>query len=182
MGQRGLLWVIALSALALLLVFVAQHFDEYLRRTLESKINQRLHGYSVSIGHAHVNPFGLALTLRDGVIRQQAHPDPPVADIPRIEASVEWKELLHFHLVANALFDHPRIHVNLPQLREEDRDRVKIQDRGWQDALEAIYPFKMDLFRLRNGTITYVEKGDGRPLRLRGLNIEADDHPPSRRT
>ena len=77
LGRRGLLWVILAAAVVLLAVFIAHHFDEYLRRTLEAKINQRLHGYHVTLGHAHLNPFGLGLTLEQTVIRQDANPEPP---------------------------------------------------------------------------------------------------------
>ncbi|HKI01700.1 MAG TPA: DUF748 domain-containing protein [Thermoanaerobaculia bacterium] len=175
LGRRGLLWTIALCSLALLLLFVAQHFDEYLRRTLETKINQRLHGYAFSLGGAHLNPFGLALTLERGVIRQQANPEPPVADIPRLTASVEWREILHGHLVANARFDGPRIHVNLPQLRQEDRDQVDVQNRGWQQALESIYPLKFNLLEVSDGDIVYIDEDPERPLHISRWNLSASN-------
>lgn len=175
MGQRGLLWVIAISALALLLLFVARHFDEYLRRTLEAKINQRLQGYSVSLGHAHVSPFGLSLTLEQAVIRQRANPEPPVADIPRLTASVEWKEILHGHLVANALFVRPRVHLNLLQLRQENRDKVDVQDRGWQQAFQSIYPLKFNLVEIRDGDIVYIDVDPKRPLQVSHWNLTASN-------
>jgi hypothetical protein len=175
LGRRGLLWVIALAGLALIVLFVARHFDEYLRRTLESKINQRLHGYSVQLGGAHLSPFGLALTLERAVIRQQANPEPPVADIPRLTASVEWREVLHRHLVANAVFDGPRIHVNLPQLREEDRDRTDMQDRGWQQALESIYPLKFNLVEIHDGDVVYIDEDPKRPFHISQWSLTASD-------
>ncbi|HEX9945027.1 MAG TPA: DUF748 domain-containing protein [Thermoanaerobaculia bacterium] len=175
LGQRGLLWVIAVSALALLLLLVARHFDEYLRRTLEAKINQRLHGYTVSLGHAHLNPLGGALTLERLVIHQDAYPEPPVADLPRLTASVEWKEVLHGHLVANATFDRPRVHVNLKQLRQENRDKVDVEDRGWQQALESIYPFKFNLIEVRNGDVIYIDEDPERPLHVSQWNFSAEN-------
>ncbi len=175
MSQRGLLWVVAVSALALLLLFVARHFDEYLRRTLETKINQRLHGYSVSLGGAHLSPFGLALTLERAVIRQQANPEPPVADVPRLTASVEWKEILRGHLVANALFVRPRVHLNLPQLQQENRDKVDVQDRGWQQAFQSIYPLKFNLVEIRDGDIVYIDVDPKRPLHVSHWNLTASN-------
>jgi uncharacterized protein DUF748 len=175
LGERGLLWIIALSALALLAFFVARHFDEYLRRTLETKINQHLHGYSVRVGHAHLNPFGGALTLERLIIRQDANPQPPVADLPRLTASVEWREVFHGHLVADAVFDQPRVHINLPQLRQEDRDKVKVQDRGWQQALESIYPFKFNLVEVHNGDLVYIDADPKRPLHVSRWNFTAEN-------
>ena len=175
LGERGLLWVIAIAGLLLLALFVARHFDEYLRRTLESKINQRLHGYSASIGHAHLSPLGLSVTLERAVIRQQANPQPPVADLPSLTASVEWRQILHGHLVADATFDRPRVHINLPQLRKEARDQVKLTDRGWQDALEAIYPLKFNLVEVHNGDLVYIDVDPQRPLHVSRWNFVASN-------
>lgn len=171
--QRTILWWVLAAALLLIVVIVSRHFDEFLRRTLEAKMNQRLTGYTVTLGGAHLSPFNLSLTLRDGVIRQQAHPDPPVAAIPRLTASVEWRELLNFHLVANAMFDRPSVHVNLPQLQEENKDEVDVEDRGWQDALQSIYPLKFNLIQVREGQIVYVDEDPKRPLEISHWNLTA---------
>lgn len=175
LGRRGILWLALIAAVLLILVLVAQHFDEYLRRTLEAKINQRLHGYHVTLGHAHLNLFGLGLTLEQAVIRQDANPDPPVAEIPRLTTSVEWREILGGHLVADAVFDGPRVHVNLPQLHQEDRDQVKMQDRGWQQAMESIYPLKFNLVRVRDGDLVYIDTDPKRPLHISHWNVTASN-------
>ena len=172
-SQRGLLWTLLIASLALLVLFVASHFDEYLRRTLEAKINQRLKGYTVTLGHAHLSPLGLSLTLGQLVIRQQANPQPPVAALPRLTASVEWREILRGHLVADAVFESPRVHLNLEQLRQEDRDKVEVQDRGWQEALESIYPLKFNTIRVRNGDLVYIDEDPERPLHISRWNFTA---------
>ncbi|HWM92366.1 MAG TPA: DUF748 domain-containing protein [Thermoanaerobaculia bacterium] len=172
-GQRKLLWVLLAASLALLILFIASHFDEYLRRTLEAKVNQRLKGYTVSIGHAHLSPFGLSLTLERLVIRQQGNPQPPVAALPKLTASVEWREILRGHLVADAVFDRPRVHVNLAQLRKEDQDEVEVEDRGWQEALESIYPLKFNMIQVRNGDLVYIDEDPDRPLHISRWNFAA---------
>jgi hypothetical protein len=175
LGRRGILWIALIAAVVLILVVVAQHFDEYLRRTLEAKVNQKLHGYHVTLGHAHLNPFGLALTLEQAVIRQDANPDPPVADIPRLTTSVEWGGIFSGHLVADAVFDQPRVHVNLPQLKVEAKDQVKMQDRGWQQALESIYPLKFNLMQVRDGDLVYIDEDPKRPLHISHWNATASN-------
>jgi len=174
-GRRGLLWLAAAGAVALILVLVASHFDEYLRRNLEAKMNQHLKGYTVSVGHAHLNPFTFSLTLQQLVIRQQANPEPPVADVPRLKTSVEWRELLTFHLVADAVFDQPRVHVDLPQLLAENRDPTKIRDRGWQQALESIYPLKFNLVAVNDGDVVYVDTDPQHPLHISHWNLNASN-------
>jgi len=175
LSRRGLLWVILAAGLVLLIAFIAHYFDEYLRRTLEGKINQRLHGYTVSLGHAHVSPLGLSLTLRDAVIRQNANPNPPVADVPRLKASVEWREILSGHLVADAVFDRPRVHIDLTQLRQEAKDPVKMKDRGWQQAFESIYPLKFNQVQVREGDLVYIDVDPKRPLHISRWNAMASN-------
>jgi hypothetical protein len=175
LGERGLLWILLIATLGLLVLFVASHFDAYLRRTLEAKINQRLTGYSVTLAHAHLSPLGLSLTLQGLVIRQQANPNPPVADLPRLTASVEWREILRGHLVADAIFDQPRVHVNLTQLRQEDRDKVEVQDRGWQQALESIYPLKFNEVQVRSGDLVYIDTDPEHPLHISRWNFRASN-------
>ncbi|HEX4961556.1 MAG TPA: DUF748 domain-containing protein [Thermoanaerobaculia bacterium] len=174
-GRRGLIWLAVLGVVALILVLVASHFDEYLRRTLEAKMNQHLKGYTVSVGHAHLNPFSFSLTLKELVIRQQANPEPPVADVPRLKMSVEWTQLLTFHLVGDAVFNQPRVHVNLPQLLAESRDPTKVRERGWQQALESIYPLKFNLVAVRDGDVVYVDEDPSKPLHISHFNLTASN-------
>jgi hypothetical protein len=175
LGRRGLLWVVLAAALVLLIALIAHSFDEYLRRTLEGKINQKLHGYHVALGHAHLSPLGLGLTLRQVVIRQDANPEPPVASIPRLKTSVEWGAVLTGHLVADAVFDRPQVHVNLPQLKEEAKDSTKLKDRGWQQAFESIYPLKLNLMQVRDGDLVYIDSDPKRPLHVSHWNAAASN-------
>jgi hypothetical protein len=175
LGRRGLLWVILAAMLLLVVALVAHSFDEYLRRTLEGTINRRLHGYHVALGHAHLSPLGLSLILRDAVIRQDANPEPPVADIPRLKASVEWSSILRGHLVADAVFLRPRVHIDLPQLRQEARDPVKMKDRGWQQAFESIYPLKFNRIEVKEGDLVYIDTDPGRPLHISRWNALASN-------
>jgi hypothetical protein len=175
LGRRGLLWVLGLALLALALLFAVSRFDGYLRRTLEAKINQHLRGYTVSLGHAHLSPLGLSLTLREAVIRQQANPEPPVADIQRLKISVEWRQILTGHLVSDAVFVQPRVHVNLPQLRQESRDRMSLKDRGWQQAFESIYPLKVDHLEVRDGSVVYIDEDPRKPFEISHLNLAASN-------
>ncbi|HEY7869083.1 MAG TPA: hypothetical protein VIF59_07640, partial [Methylomirabilota bacterium] len=77
--RRLLIAVIALVALVTLAATSLFFSDEPLRRYTEAKINARLKGYSATIGSLDYNPVSFSLDLRDIVIVQDEHPDPPVA-------------------------------------------------------------------------------------------------------
>jgi hypothetical protein len=163
-------------AVILVLAYVAAFLvDEPIRRQVESQMNARLKGYSVRLGSADFHPINLAIDFRNLVVRQDANPDPPVADIHRLNASVEWRSLLHLRLVGNVVIDQPAVHVNLNHLQQEVKEKVPPQDRGWQDALEATYPLKINAVDIRNATVTYVDRVPGEPLRLHDLDIRLEN-------
>jgi Domain of Unknown Function (DUF748) len=169
----GLLLVAVAMAVILVLEYGSRFGDEPLRRQLEAKMNQQMHGYSVHLGHAHGGPLRLSLTLRDVVVRQLAHPEPPLARIPRLHMSVQWHSLLARHLVGDAVFDQAQLHLNVDQLHEEKMKQLKLGQRGWQAALESIYPLKFDTMQVRDGSLVYVDGDLARPFEITGWNLTA---------
>ena len=162
--------LIGLGILIALIVIASFFVDEPLRRTIESQMNARMKGYTAHIERLRFHPLGFGVTLYNTTLSQDAHPDPPVLDVERLDASVEWKALLHARLVANFRFQEPKLHVDIVHLREEAKDPTPLQEHGWQDALEAIYPLKIDELRIVDGQAVYIEKGAA-PLRV--TNIDA---------
>ena len=138
-------------------------------------MNERLIGYHTWLGHAHVQLLSGTLTLNGLVVKQDAHPTPPVAVLPQMKFSIQWRELLSGHIVGQVLLTHPNVHINLTQLRAEKADPVPLSKKGWQDAVEAIYPFKINLFRIENGEATYIDTDPQRPLHLSAISIRADN-------
>jgi uncharacterized protein involved in outer membrane biogenesis len=82
----------------------------------------------------------LSLDLKDVTVTQDAHPDPAVLHIERLSASVHWRALLRGRLVADIEIEKPTVHVDLQQARKEIDDPAPVKERGWQEALEAVYP------------------------------------------
>jgi hypothetical protein len=176
LARKPLLWIVGSVLLVLLLIIVAAFLlDEPLRRRMEAELNQSLKGYSVRIGRLDFHPIGLSLDLEELTIYQSAHPDPPIAHIPNLSASVHWKALLHGLLVADWELHNPSIRFDLSQFRQEARDETPIKERGWQDAVRAIYPLRINRFVIRNADVTYIDKGPFRPLRITELNFLAEN-------
>jgi Domain of Unknown Function (DUF748) len=172
--QRLALLLVAVLAVAALAWTLASHlFDEPLRRELEARMNGKLHGYTLRLGHAHAGLFGLELTLRDVVMRQQDFPEPPLVTIPLLHLSVEWHELFSRHLVGDAYFGQPHLHLDIPQLHVERMKRIALGQRGWQAALEAIYPLKLNSFKVENGSLTYVDGDPSHPFEVTRWNLYA---------
>ncbi|MEO8189321.1 MAG: DUF748 domain-containing protein [Acidobacteriota bacterium] len=175
-SRKSLVRVGAGLLILLVLLIVASFFiDEPLRRQMERKMNQSLKGYSVQIPKLHFSLFGGSIALRGLTIRQQANPEPAVLLVPLVKASVQWRELLTLHLVADFLMDRPQLHINLPQLQAENRDAVPMKDKGWQAAIQQIYPLKINLFRVNEGDVVYIDKDPKHPLHISRLTIRANN-------
>jgi hypothetical protein len=168
--------VAAILAGFLLILFIASFFiDGPLRRTIEEGVNRALDGYTVELAEADFHPIGFSVTLRDLSIVQDAHPEPPVAVFPEIDVSVHWRELLSGRLVGEWQLEQPQLYINLLQLREENKDEVPVEKRGWLEAIQAVYPLKINLFQIIDGTFIYIDEDPERPLELRHIQFEADN-------
>ena len=77
-------------------------------------------------------------------------------------------------LVANVGIWYPRIHIDPAQLTTEAHAKTPLRNRGWQDALQSVYPFKINRLAIRNGDITYIDPGP-RPLHLTKLDFVTDN-------
>ena len=174
-GRRALIALAAFAVVVALAFALSFVLDEPLRRTVERQMNAKLTGYTVSIGGLSFHPVGLSLTLRELVFAQTAHPDPPLARIPRLEASVQWRALLSAKLVASFNLDRPQLHVDLEHLRKEAEDPQPVTDKGWQEAFQAVYPLKINHFKIVEGAVTYVDVPPAEPLELSRLNVTADN-------
>ena len=172
-------WIVAAVALTVLIglasAIALSFLNEPLRRYTEAKMNARLQDYSATIGALHFSPINFSLELRDTVIVQHEHPDPPVANIGRLYASVHWRALLAGRVVGDILIDHPVVVLDLPQAKEEIDDATPVKDKGWQDALQAIYPLKINELHISRGDVTYKDSGPFKPLRVQDLELEASN-------
>ncbi len=174
--SKHTLQILGIILVLVALVIVASFFvDEPMRRAMEKNINQRLKGYTARIQDLDFNIFGFSVVLHNVSIRQDADPEPPVALLPRLKASVQWSELVKFKLVSDFRLDQPQIYLNLPQLRKEAGDDVPVHKKGWQEAAEAIYPFKINLLAINDGSFTYIDEDPERPLKVTHLFFRANN-------
>ena len=171
---RVLRWGVGIVAALVMVLFAASYLlDEPLRRNMENKLNRDLKGYSVRLPKLHVQLLDLSLTLKGLTVMQQAHPDPPVVYFPVLKASIHWSEIFSGKLVAEFRLKQPKININLLQLRSEVNNKASLKERGWQQAVEDIYPLKINNLKINDASVTYIGKDPKRPLVLSRLNLQA---------
>jgi hypothetical protein len=171
-------WKLAagLGGLVLLIMIASVFMDEPLRVYLEHKINKSLNGYSVRIETLHFHPIGFALDLENLVLVRTEQPDLPVANIPKWTARVDWEALLSGRLVNDQYIERPTFRITRTLAKQEARDQVPVAERGWQEAVENIYPFKINQVRIEDADLTYLDEAHpARPLRLHHVNVYASN-------
>jgi hypothetical protein len=174
--HRVLFWVGGIFAALVVALFIASFFlDDIVRARTQAAMNQKLKGYHVALAHAHLQLVGGILTLNGLKLTQQAHPHPAVADFPMMRFHIQVKELFSRRVVADVLLSHPKIHIDQTQLVAEKKSSVPLRQKGWQDALEAAYPFKINRFTIEDGDVVYIQNAVNPPLHLAKLNFTTDN-------
>jgi len=150
--------------------------DPLIRARVEREMNQNLKSYHTRVLQAHLQLLDGVLTLRGVTVVQNAHPSPPVGKIPILRASIQWHELLSRRVVASFRLIQPRIHINMAQFHAERSGKTSLRQEGWQDALQNIYPFKINRFTVQDGSFVYIDESDPtRPLHLEHLFFDVDN-------
>ena len=178
--RRG--WVIAgvvLSLLVLAVIIAASVADEPLRQYVEDKANSVLPGFHVTIGALDLHPLTLSADLRDVVVRQDIHPDPPVLSIPRVSAEAQLATLFSGQVGADLRIETPAFAINKKHidglLRRKDAEAPDDQAEPWQDRLRAAMAFR-GTFYVNNGHLTYDEgKAASEPLRIDRIDVEVQN-------
>ncbi len=174
--RRSAQLLIAAGVIALFLVVLDVVVDEPLRRSIERRTDEKLQGYTARLGSADWSPWRFTtLELERLVVRQNAHPEPAVLDIPVSSCSLQWLTLFRLRLVGNCQLESPRLHIDSAQLLAERRDDVAMKNRGWQDALEETYPLLINELRITDGTVAYVGDDRAHPLVLESFTAVAEN-------
>jgi Domain of Unknown Function (DUF748) len=72
-------------------------------------------------------------------------------------------------------FERPAVSFDLNHFRAEQRDPKPVAQKGWQEALESIYPFKINQLLIIDGDLRYQDQGTAPPLHLSRVNLAASN-------
>ena len=169
-ARRMMGWgLILLSVMGFILMFI----DEPLRGYAERQLNRCLQGYRVRVGALSFHPMGLSLDLNNLTVLQDTQPDPAIAQIATWHASIHWRKLLVGQLVSDHRIDHPVVHLTRPQVTEESGNDMPLDQQGWQEAVLAVYPLKINQLTVTDGEITYRKTRTSKPLHASHVNVRA---------
>lgn len=169
---KWLHWISIPIGLLLVIAFALSFIDEPLRTYAEREINHRLPAYTVHIGTLDLHPLSLSLDLADVVVRQNDHPDPPIAAVSKMRGSLQWTALLSGRFVTDQSIEHPVIHFTRPQAVKEVEASPE-QEQSWQELLFAMHEVQLNEVRITNGDVTYRDNTSSNPLQIRELTVHA---------
>jgi uncharacterized protein involved in outer membrane biogenesis len=176
MLKRVIKLLAGIALLLLVLLIAALFIGEPLRAYIEEKMNRSLKGYTVHIGSLDFHPIGFSIELEDVRLVRTDEPDPPVATIARWTASLHWKALLSGRVVNDQSIERPKFHITRTLAKREAADEIPVKERGWQDAVESVYPFKINQVWITDAELTYVDEAKPeQPLQARGVNVYASN-------
>jgi hypothetical protein len=158
----------------LVLAGLCAHFflHAYLIRYVNRKLNE-IPGY-----RAHLNDIGIHLWRGaysiEGldVLKREGDAAVPFFKAPTIDISLQWKELLHRHVVAKVMLLDPQINFISSDDKEIQQTNVK---GSWRDQVKALIPFKLNYVKVRNGSIHWRDPASDPPMDiyLHALDIDA---------
>jgi hypothetical protein len=154
--RRANKYLLILGSVVLVLVAVRLAMEPLLLRYANDKLDA-LQAYD-----GHIDDLDLAL-LRGGyriqgieIVKTGSGQPVPFFKGDAIEATVEWRSLLHGSLVAEGHLYRPQ--VNLVQARSEQQSQLG-KEVNWVDQFKELFPFRFNTVRVHDGTITFRAPG-----------------------
>jgi hypothetical protein len=159
----------------ILVVIILFFIDRPLRGYIESELNKQLKGYSVELETVDFHPLGFSIDFEKLILRQKANPDPPLVSIALWTASIQWTELLRLEIVSDHMIENANVVLRHSQAEQEVKDETALEDRGWQEALFAMYPVEINTLRIKDSSFSYQGPADFPPLELTNIHATAEN-------
>ena len=139
---------IALVVLALILVLARLALPFAIRDYVNRQLRE-VPEYGGEVGAIHVNLWRGAYEILDLKLVKTAGEVPvPFVRIPHMDLSIEWPQLLQGAVVGEVEMTRPEVNFVSGPTDEQKQTGV---DKGWQQTLEALFPFTINRFEIREG-------------------------------
>ena len=149
-------WLLVLGIVVVLLVAARLALEPILLDYANKKLDA-LNSYD-----GHIDDLDLAL-LRGGydikgieIVKTGSGQPVPFFKADRIEATIEWRSLLHGQLVAEADLFRPQ--ANLVQAENEQQSQLG-KEVNWVEQFKQLFPFRFNTVRVHDGTVTFRAPG-----------------------
>jgi len=156
-------WIFSSLVVGLIVVGIFVHFilHAYLIRYVNRKLNA-LPDYKAHLDDIGVHLWRGAYSIEGLVVEKRAGESVvPFVKAQTIDISLQWKELLHRHIVAKVILKEPEI--NIVSSKDEAAEQKKVDVR-WQDQVRGLVPFRLNYVRIANGTVHWRDPFSDPPM------------------
>jgi uncharacterized protein DUF748 len=149
-------WLLIIGIVVVLLVAARLALEPILLDYANKKIDA-LNAYGGHIGDLELALLRGGYDIKDIEIVKTGSGQPvPFFKADRIEATVEWRSLLHGQLVAEADLFRPQ--ANLVKAESEQKTQLG-KEVNWVDQFKELFPFRFNTVRVHDGTVTFRAPG-----------------------
>lgn len=170
----GLGLLIGLAAVLALLLIAVLATPALVDRWVVPTLNRHVQDYRLEIGDAQLALLRGAVVLRDLAVIQEAHPDPPVATVPRVVAGLDWRGLFAGELGLAARVETPHLGLAPHHVTAELGDDTLLLDKGWIEGFRALSPLPINRVHVANAAVSFVARPGAAPLRVSDTTVDAD--------
>jgi uncharacterized protein involved in outer membrane biogenesis len=163
---------IRITIVVLIVLFVAIRLalpyivEDYVNRQL-----RKIPDYSGRIGKVTIELWRGAYVIQDINIKKAEGTIPvPFFSTPRMDLSVQWKELFHGAIVGKVLVDKPQVNFvggSTPQEKQTG------ENQPWGQTLKSLFPFNINRFEIRDGQVRFKSFNKSEPVDLFVTNLNA---------
>ncbi len=139
-----------------------------------------LEGMRATFAGVDVGVIGLSYTIRDLRIEKVSAGGAalPFFAVDRLRLALNWRELLHRHVVARVSLDAPRLNVVQEQPRGQPAGAQQIQETPKIGRkLRDLAPFLVDRAQVRDGEVLVVDasKPEHPTIRIHGIELTLEN-------
>lgn len=164
-------WLIGVVVVIVVLVAVRAAMPTVIRDHVNDQL-QALEHYD-----GHVEDIDLALWRgayridNIQIVKTGAERPAPFFSADRIDLSVEWRSLLKGSLVAEAVFQSPKINFVQGETEEQSQTGKGVD---WGERFGEMFPFRFNTVTVHNGTITFLAPGIRTADAMKAMNVEGE--------
>ena len=179
LARHWLPWIAAVVIILILLrIALPYAVRHYVNRTLN-----RTQGYTGSIGDVNMRLWRGGYRIQQIKIqRKTGAVTTPLFSAPRVDLSIDWRELFHGSVVGEVVMLQP--HVNFASsTNAQDNAQENGKNEPWDKVLQSLFPFNLNRVEIDDGEIHFQNPGSKPPvdIYLSRLNATATNLTNSRK-
>jgi hypothetical protein len=133
-------------------------------RAYVNRVLDGMPGYEGRIGKLDLNLWRGAYEIEELALLRSggAHPE-PFLEVQRLDLSLTWAGLAHGKLVGEAVLHHPVVSFVAGETQAESQTG---EGPSWASRLDALFPFRIERFVLRDGEVRFKSEKTDPPVDL----------------